>query len=537
MAWKQQFELLGRNLSALGARRIAALSMVGLAIAAAVGTIGFYASRPETEALYVGLTASDTGRIGAALREAGIAFDVSSDGTKVLVRRAQAPHARMLLAEKGLPAGGTAGYELFDKLGPLGLTSFMQEVTRTRALEGELARTIQTMKGIKSARVHIVAPDQSSFRKTRQPASASVVIRMEGVRDQSAAQIIRHLVSSAVPGLAPEHVNVVSTDGSVLAAGGDGAALGSGRMIELERSVVRQLQENIQRTLAPYLGIENFEVSVAARINMDKRQTSEQVFDPESRAERSTRVVKESGNSLNAGARATVSVEQNVPGDQASSPSGEQSRKTNDRKEELTNFELSSKNISTMSEGHRVEALNVAIVINRRRLAAIAGGTLDEAASGKLLKEVEAIAGSAAGLDTRRGDRISVAAVDFLEGGTDAAGKPGFLTALAMHLDTFIIAVTAISATAIFVGFGLLPSIRAIITKPGEASVLTAPAADFRDALPAPVPASQIAIAQAATSSQLAVNKLNPAQSRLAELIERDEKQVASVLKQWLVKA
>ena len=354
MQWWQQLESLRENLLALGARRLSALATLVVATMMIVGAVGYFSSRSETEALYVGLSPADVSRMGSALHAAGIPFDVNAEGTKILVRRVQAPAARMLLAEKGLPSGATAGYELFDKLGPLGLTSFMQEITRTRALEGELARTIQTMRGIKSARVHIVIPDNNSFRRNRQPASASVIVRMEGLREPSAALVIRNLVSAAVPGLAQDQVSVMSTDGSVLAASGDPSGAASTRIIELERSIAGQLQDNIRRTLAPYLGVENFEVSVAARLNMDKRQQSEQVFDPESKAERSTRVIKETGQTQNGNARSGVSVEQNVPGEAGAAPSPEQSRKSNERREELTNFEINSKTTATSTTGRSV---------------------------------------------------------------------------------------------------------------------------------------------------------------------------------------
>ena len=151
----EQLERLWANLLALGARRLALLGIVGCTVIAAVGFGSYYLSRPEFETLYSGLNAQDVSRIGAALKEAGIAFDVNSEGSKVMVRSAQMVQARMLLAEKGLPSSANAGYELFDKLGSIGLTSFMQEITRVRALEGEIARTIQAMKGVKGgARAH-----------------------------------------------------------------------------------------------------------------------------------------------------------------------------------------------------------------------------------------------------------------------------------------------------------------------------------------------------------------------------------------------
>lgn len=369
----EQLERLWRSLMGLGARRLAALGIVGLTVFSAVGLGSYYLSRPEFETLYAGLNAQDVSRIGAALKDAGIAFDVNPEGTKVMVRAQQTAQARMLLAEKGLPSSANAGYELFDKLGSIGLTSFMQEITRVRALEGEIARTIQGMKGVRAARVHIVLPDGGSFRRTRQPPSASVVIRTDRQDDFSSAQAIRHLVSAAVPGMSIDQVRVLTTDGAVLAAGGDMANAVPGTMVELEKTIAKELQDNVRKTLAPYLGLDNFTISVAARLNMDKRQINETSFDPESRAERSLRVVRETGSSQNSASRPAVGVEQNVPSEQTATASGDQSKRANERREELRNYELSSKTISTVSEGYKIENLTVAVVINRKRLMASLG--------------------------------------------------------------------------------------------------------------------------------------------------------------------
>ena len=182
MIGREQLERLWTSLLGLGGRRLAVLALVGASVFATVALSGYYLSRPDLEMLYAGLNAQDVSRIGATLKDAGIVFDVNSQGNAVLVRRGQTAQARMLLAEKGLPSSSNAGYELFDKLGSIGLTSFMQEVTRVRALEGEIARTIQAMRGVKAARVHIVLPDSGSFRRNRQPPSASVIIRTEFVQ-------------------------------------------------------------------------------------------------------------------------------------------------------------------------------------------------------------------------------------------------------------------------------------------------------------------------------------------------------------------
>jgi flagellar M-ring protein FliF len=364
----EQLERLWRSLLALGARRLAALAVVGLAVFAAVGLGSYYLSRPQLETLYSGLTATDVNRIGAALNEAGIAFDVNSQGTAVLVRYGQTAHARMLLAEKGLPSSANAGYELFDKLGSMGLTSFMQEITRVRALEGEIARTIQVMKCVKAARVHLVLSDAGSFRRARQSPSASVIVRAESAGDFASAPAIRHLVAAAVPGLGIDQVTVLNTDGTILASGGDTITAAPGKMLTLEKSIGKELQDNVGRTLAPYLGASNFEISVAVRLNTDKRQINETAYNPESRVERSVRVIKETGTQQNSTNRSAVGVEQNVPVEQqsTSSGSGDQSKRANERREELTNYEVSTKTISTVSEGYKIEHLAIAVVVNRK---------------------------------------------------------------------------------------------------------------------------------------------------------------------------
>ena len=396
----EQLERLWRSLAALGARRLVAMAVVGLTVFAAVGAGSYYLSRPQLETLYSGLTAQDVNRIGAALNEAGIYFDVNSQGTSVLVRYGQTAQARMLLAEKGLPSSANAGYELFDKLGSMGLTSFMQEITRVRALEGEIARTIQAMKGVKAARVHLVLPDAGSFRRTRQSPSASVIVRAESAGDFASAPAIRHLVAAAVPGLTVDQVTVLNTDGTILASGGDTISAAPGKMLSLEKSIAKELQDNVGKTLAPYLGASNFEISAAVRLNTDKRQISETAYSPESRVERSVRVIKETGTQQNSTNRAAVGVEQNVPAEtQNTGAAGDQSKRANERREELTNYEVSTKTTSTVSEGYKIESLTVAVVVNRKKLAASLGDNPTPEAIDKQLKEIERLATTAAGID------------------------------------------------------------------------------------------------------------------------------------------
>ena len=293
MVNREYAQKLWNNLLELGPRRLALLAFVGFSVFLGVGGGAYYLSRPEFNVLYSGLTREDVTRVSAVLRDANVAFDVNATGDTIFVRPGQSAQARTLLAEKGLPNSTSGGYELFDKIGSLGLTSFMQEITRVRALEGEIARTIQVIKGVKAARVHIVVPARGSFRREQLPPSASVVLRTDGPADARTARSVRHLVAAAVPGMTPDKVTVLDSDGSLLGSDEDGVGSSPTTMANLQRVVSRAIQENVSKALTPYLGLDNFEVSVATQLSTDKRQTNETVYDPESRVQRSVRAVRE----------------------------------------------------------------------------------------------------------------------------------------------------------------------------------------------------------------------------------------------------
>jgi flagellar M-ring protein FliF len=540
MIGREQLERLWRSLMALGARRLATLGLVGLVVFATVGLGSYYLSRPQLEAIYTGLSPQDVSRIGAALKEAGIAFDVNSQGTAVLVRYGQTAQARMLLAEKGLPSSASAGYELFDKLGSMGLTSFMQEITRVRALEGEIARTIQVMKGVKAARVHIVLQDTASFRRSRQAPSASVIVRTESAGDFSSAQAIRHLVAAAVPGLTIDQVTVLNTDGTILASGGESASAAPGKMVSLEKTFSKELQDNIAKTLAPYLGLGNFEISVAARLNTDKRQTNETAYNPESRVERSVRVVKETGSQQNSANRTAVGAEQNVPAEQQGTSGGDQSKRTNERREELTNYEVGTKTTSTVSEGYRLESLTVAVVVNRKRLVAALGDNAGPEAVDKQLKEVERLVASAAGIDTKRGDRVSVAALEFIDSGHALEPVPsiGMVEHLLRHTGTFVNAVAMVAMTVLLIWFGVRPAMRAILEpRPAEAArTQTLQAQAQAQAMADQTAGARIAAGEVQPNliADLTSKRGRTPQKRLEQMADFDEEQAVAILKQWM---
>ena len=467
-----QIERLWANLQGLGARRLTALALIGVAVFAMTGLAGYYLSRPTMETLYSGLDRDDIAAIGAALREAGVPFDVNAESTVVLTPAGQAPAARMILAEKGLPRGGAVGNELFDKLGSLGLTSFMQDVTRLRALEGELARTIQMMRTVKAARVHIVLGDEGSFRRERQPASASVVIRTDGGDDRATGQAIRHLVASGVPGMKIDDVTVLNVDGRLLASGAESIEKSPDNLLALEREVAQGIRESVARTLAPYLSSRNFQISVAARLNADKTQTNETIYNPDQRVERSVRVTKEQQSSQNAAGEQAAGVEANLPKPKGPGGESKQSNDQTQKREELTNYEVSSKSIQTTSAGFVVQNLSIAVLINRAALIASLGDKPPPDAVANQVHEIEQLVASAAGLDRQRGDVVKISVVDFIDSTHDLDPTPGpsLVEILARQTGSIINAAAIVAVAAMVIWFGVRPGLKMALAPPRVAA-------------------------------------------------------------------
>lgn len=543
------------NLAALGPRKLGALGLIGALVIALVGLGSYYLSRPDMETLYSGLDRTDVTRIGAALTEAAIPFDVSTTGDAILTPFSQTAPARMLLAEKGLPRSENAGYELFDNLGSIGLTSFMQEITRVRALEGEIARTIQTLKNVRAARVHIVLPDEGSFRREQRKPSASVVIRTESPEDFGSAQAVRSLVASAIPGMNPDEVTVLNSDGTLLASADDSVSAAPTKLFGIEKIVSNSVEESIRRTLAPYLGIGNFQTSVVTRLNTDRTQTSERLFDPDVRVERSTRTVRESGTSENTAGDTPVGIEQDIQAVDApaAAAGGETSRDANERREELTNYEINEKTISTTSEGYAVDQLSIAVVVSRQRLKDAIGVDATDAQVEERVGEIEALVASAAGFSADRGDQIKVTAVDFMSAGSQLEPVPGpsLGEMFVRQSGTLINALTILAVAILLIWFGLKPAVRAIAGTPNvpEEQIEAEPLMDLDLALPdfdgsnvdlgtGATPASgdigRFAGMDPAYLEDLSLSQAQSPQARLAKLIDFDEAQAAAILRQWI---
>ncbi len=515
-------------LAQLGTKRLISLGLVGSLVFGLLLTGTYYLNRPVREPLYTGLDAEDVNRIGRVLSEVGISFDVSADGSAVLVDYGRAARARMILAEKGLPKSDKSGYELFDQMGSLGLTSFMQQVTKVRALEGELARTIELLEGIRSARVHLGLKSEGAFRSRMDQPTASVVIKTDGTAKDSLASSVRQIVASAIPGLKTEQVTVMTTDGQTLVAGGEPGMGEPDRKLELEQRIAEDARASAERALAAMVGLSNLRVSVSVQLNADKRQTTETNYDPESKVERSLKTVKENQENQNSIGSETTSVAQNIPQEPASPGGSDVSREKKDRKEEIANYELNSKQIAVESVGYTVERLSLAILLNKSALLKAQGANADESKLPEQLTEIELLVKSAVGFDEKRGDSIKVSAAEFVveELAPVSDEGAGLGDVLIGNLGTIINAVSLLIGFALVLLLGLRPALKLIFD-----------------------PANQTALPAAGGAKQIASDNMvqlpgtlpgmiasNSARDKLNKVVEIDVDRAAQVLNQWLEK-
>lgn len=229
------------SLKALGRTQQIALGIAGAALLGALAYFAFYAGVGASTLLYGDLDLTEAAEMADDLAKAHISFTTSPDGTRIFVAKDKVASARLLLAKNGLPSGGAVGYELFDKSGTLTSTQFEQSINETRAMEGELERSIRLLNGVRNVRVHLVLPHRDLFSTETNPSQASVVLDIgrAGRMAPDGIQAIQNLVAAAVPGLRPQNISIVDTRGDVLVKPGDPDSL-AGQETQMEKSVMRK---------------------------------------------------------------------------------------------------------------------------------------------------------------------------------------------------------------------------------------------------------------------------------------------------------
>jgi flagellar M-ring protein FliF len=431
------------QLMALGPRRLAALGAVAIAVLGLLSALAMRGGSTPMAPLFAEMEARDAAAVVAALDRARIPHRLAAGGSQILVPVEEVPRVRLLLAREGLPAGGGIGWEIFDRGEALTTTPFQQEMNRLRALEGELARTIRGIDGVRAVRVHLVLPRREAFSRERGEAQASVVLTMQGSQrmDREAVQAVLHLVATAVPGLKPQNISVVDSRGGLLARGGQalGGSVGAAATQEelrraQEMRIGRAVEELLERTLGP--GRVRAEATV--ELDFDRIETREERFDPDNQVPRSQQSSQESSRNTEP---QPTSVATNLPGTEpAAGGAGSQES----RQEETTNFEIGRTTRATLRDHPVVKRISVAVLVD---------GVLEPAAEGpprlrertvEELGRIAALVRAAAGLDERRGDRVEVVSMPFAA--PDAAEGPGSPGPFGLDLHPTLLARLAESA-------------------------------------------------------------------------------------------
>lgn len=413
-------------LQRFGIGRLAAILGVAAGVAAALFALVLNAGSEPKGLLYSNLDLKEAGSITQALDQAGVKYDVKGDGSTIMVPRDKVASTRIMLSTKGLPTSGSVGYEIFDQVSPLGQTDFVQNLNRQRALEGELARTIRSLQGVSSARVHLVLPKRQLFEDEAETPSASIVIGIAG-REPSPEEVraVRNLVAGAVPDLKPEKVTVVDERGKLL-AGQDDADQADEMADNARNQTEERLRKTVKDLVEGVVGSGRARVQVSADLDLSRVTTQEEKYDPDGQVVRSTQTVDEnskdgskSGDGGAAGNVPTPAAPAAAPADSSTTSSG--------RTEETTNYEISKTTRTEIQEPGEVKRLSVAVAVDGVTTFDAKGKPSYAPRSAEEMQRIDQLVRSAIGFTATRGDQVSVVNVRFDHDDTDqgaGAGSP-----------------------------------------------------------------------------------------------------------------
>lgn len=454
------------TVSALPPARRLALGLAAAGSLAFFGWIASTAAAPSYRPLYRGLDPEQAARVMEGLASEKIPYRLGDAGTSLLVPDANLHEARIRLAGRGLPDGGGAGFELFDKPA-FGVTDFVHHVNYARALQGELARTIEHLDPVDRARVQVAIPERSSLlgRRDLEP-RASVIVRLRAGRELAENQVaaIVHLVASSVERLDPSKVTVVDGGGRLLAPqqGASPALAGVAGANSHQQRTEAELAKRVEGILEKTVGPGNVIARVRADFDWSESETTEEVFDPDSQVARSEQRSEDlSGPSEPVGG--TPGLAANSPDGFATGPTAEPSPSAS-RSSETINYEISKTVVRRVVPMGRVERMSIAVLVADRKAAE---GEGFEAWAPADLEAFEKLARQAVGFDEKRGDVITVTSAPFRLPDADALPESGFdWQRLLPLLESLARGVALLLALLLFARLVAQPLLRALAAPP-----------------------------------------------------------------------
>ncbi len=417
------------NQSMSGARK-AVLFTVFFGIMGIFIYLIIFADATAYQYLYSDLEPEQASEITDILGKEAVPFKLVDNGRGILIPAEMVNDVKLRMAGKGVNIGKGVGFELFDKVN-LGTTDFVQKMNYKRALQGELARTIATLEEIKGARVHIVLPEKSLFKEDQDQPSASVVVTLKNGRELEKQSIrgIKNIVATAVEGLSPDNITILDSHGNVLAQpkNEDGIGSEAETALEFQRNFERKLEAEITTLLERIMGEDKVEVKVAAILNLEQQETTEEIFDPDQVVVRSETVLEEAAKHGESTGGVAGAQGNNVAGPEDANLA-EQS--TSDKTRSITNFEINKTVKKSITPAGQIKSLSVSVLVDGTyEETKNSDGTITIKFIPRTDEEISSyleIVKAGMGFDDKRGDNVSVKCLQFqtkkLPGGTEVAG-------------------------------------------------------------------------------------------------------------------
>lgn len=447
-------EAVMEGMKGLGNLRIGLIVGVGVILLGFFMMMAFRMSSAGMSPIYTGLSLEDSAKIVAELEKTGVPYELASGGSQISVPSDRVLRLRLNMAEQGIPSGGSmVGYEIFDRSESFGSSNFVMNINMLRALEGELSRTIASLNGIDTVRVHLVIPKRELFTREKEKPSASVTIKMRGGSSLERQEVtaITHLVSSAVPSLDASKVTIVDSHGKLLARGDGNDSLDGAASTSAEYRIAYETrtQQTLEDLLEKVIGLGKVRVTVAADINFDRVVINSEKYDPDGQVARSVQSNSQKEDATDKTGKDSVSVANNLPQGSAGGEGSSNSKKMVEHSDETTNYEISKTVQNHVKEAGNVNKLSVAVLVDGTYPAGTDGVLTYTPRTEDELKQLKSLVGSAIGYDEKRGDKIELVNMRFTQESLNV-GETSFFERFRLELQsvvqTLIISVVAILA-------------------------------------------------------------------------------------------
>lgn len=448
----------------------------------ALAAIVWYGTRPSYKTLFSGLPEEEAGRVVEQLTKSNVPYELAANGTTIRVPADKVYSLRLEMATQGMPkkvAG--VGFEIFDQTSLVGMTDFMQRTNYQRALQGELARSIESIAAVQKARVHLVMPKRSLFVSEEKEASASVMVELSRSLTPDQVDGIVHMVASAVEGMDETNVTIVDHKGAMIAGGKKKSEDGrtpTDEALALQKQVEKSLEERVQSMLDRVLGSDRSIIRITADLDMSRVNKQEEKFDPDGQVARSEQAVNESSKGA-FGPSGVPGVQPNDANAQAATLESS-SKQSRDVERSTTNYEISKVVSNILLPVGTVRRLSVAVLVDgvyqpEKEGAQPVYKERSEEEMARLRKIVE----RAVGFDTQRGDTIEVSNVPFEPIVVAPEGEKPWATR-EFYLEVAKYAVLGL-LVLILVFFVMRPMVRKLLTpeKPHVRSGMTSTVADL----------------------------------------------------------